>query len=89
VLPSGQKLTLGLLATIALELVSFHEYAPFLGSSIFKRILEVVFCEGFQHYLRFCINHLDNVKMAALQFYTQSGKQRTVGWVVDDSHVLW
>jgi hypothetical protein len=28
-LPYGQKLTLGLLATVALEIVPFHAYAPF------------------------------------------------------------
>jgi hypothetical protein len=27
--------------------------------------------------------------MAAFQFYLQSGKQRKVGWVGDDSHVAF
>jgi hypothetical protein len=27
--------------------------------------------------------------MAAFQFYLQLGKQRKVGWVGDDSHVLF
>jgi hypothetical protein len=52
VLPSGQKLTLDLLATISLEVVSFHAYAPLPALVIFNCILEVVFCEGVQHRLR-------------------------------------
>jgi hypothetical protein len=45
VLPSGQKLTLGLLATITLEIVPFCAYAliPVL-LPFFKCILEVMFC---------------------------------------------
>jgi hypothetical protein len=34
-----------------------------------------------QHCLLFCLDHLICVKMAAFQFYLQSRKQRTVGWV--------
>jgi hypothetical protein len=45
---------------------------------IFKCILEVVFCESVQHRLRFCLDHLSCVKMAAFQFYLQSGEQRKV-----------
>jgi hypothetical protein len=63
----------------------------------FKYILEVVFCEGVQHHLRFCLDPLNCVKMAAFQFYLQSGKQRKlwrgqvrqVGWVWDDSHIVF
>jgi hypothetical protein len=47
----------------------------------FKCILEVMFSDGF------CLHQLNYVKMAALQFYLQSGKQRNVGWVADDSYV--
>jgi hypothetical protein len=90
VLPSGQKRTLGLLATITLDVVPFGEYAPFLSLlPISKCILEVVFCEAVQHCLRFCLDRLSCVKMAAFQFYLQSGKQRKAGWVGDDSHVVF
>jgi hypothetical protein len=50
VLPSGQKITLGLLATITLKVVPFREYAMFPAFlQFFKYILEVVLCEGVQH----------------------------------------
>jgi hypothetical protein len=51
----------------------------------FKTTLEVVFCEGVQHRLRFCLDHLSCVKMAAFQVLLQSRKQksRVCG---DDSH---
>jgi hypothetical protein len=80
VLPSGKKLTLGLLATIILEVLLFHAYAPFSALlPFFKCILEVVFFDGVQRRLRFCLDHLNCVKMAAFQFYLQSWKQRKVG----------
>jgi hypothetical protein len=64
VLPSGQKLTLGLLPTITLKAVYFYAYAPFTTLlPCFKCILEVVFCEGVQHYLQFCLDYLNCVKM--------------------------
>jgi hypothetical protein len=89
-MPSGQKLTLGLVATITLEVLSFRAYAPFPAIlPFFKCILDVVFCEGVQHHLRFCLDHLNCVKMADFQFYLQSGKQKKVGWVGDDSHVVF
>jgi hypothetical protein len=48
VLPSGQKLTLGLLATITLEVDPFLVYAQFPALLPFlKCILEVMFCEVF------------------------------------------
>jgi hypothetical protein len=75
---SGKKLILGLLATITIP----------SASAIFKRILEVVFCEGVQHRLQFCLNHFSCIKMEAFQFYLQLGKQRKVGLVGDDSHVV-
>jgi hypothetical protein len=40
-----------------------------------QRILEVVFSEGVQHRLRFGLDHLIGVKMAAFQFYLQLVKQ--------------
>jgi hypothetical protein len=46
-----------------------------------------MFCEAVQHRLRFCLHHLSCVKMAAFQFYLQSGKQWKLGWVRDGSHV--
>jgi hypothetical protein len=70
-LPSGQKLTLGLLNTIALELASFRTTAIFLSAywkSCFVRV-------------RFCLDHLNCVKMAAFQFCLQLTKQRKSGWV--------
>jgi hypothetical protein len=78
VLPSGQKLTLGLLTTVTLEVVPFRVYAPFPALlTFFKRILEVVFCEGVQHRLRFCLHHLSCDKTASFRFYLQSGKQKS------------
>jgi hypothetical protein len=84
VLASGQKLTLGLLATITLKVVPFRAYVPFPALLPFLNCtLEVVFCEGVQHRLRFCLEHLNCVKMAAFQFYFQSGKQKSrVGGLV-------
>jgi hypothetical protein len=54
VLPSGQKLTLGLLATIALKVVSFCEYAALLP--FFKCTLEVMLYVGDQQRLQFCLD---------------------------------
>jgi hypothetical protein len=88
VLPSGQKLTLGLLTTITL-----HEYAQFPAFLLFlKSILETMSCKGLQHQLEFHVRHLSCVKMAAFEFCLQSGKQmkvagcqaRQVGWLRDD-----
>jgi hypothetical protein len=70
------------MATIALEVVPFHAYAPFPALlPFFKCILEVVCCGAVQHRLRFCLDRLNCVKMTAFQFYLQSKKQRKVGWV--------
>jgi hypothetical protein len=78
VLPSGQKLTLSLLAIIALEVVPFRAYAPFPARLPFLNAsLEVVFCEGVQHRLQFCLDHLIYIKMAALHFHLQSVKQKS------------
>jgi hypothetical protein len=52
-MPYCQKLTLGLLATIAHELVPFCAYAPFPALlPFFKCTLEVVLCEGVHHRLQ-------------------------------------
>jgi hypothetical protein len=88
-LPSGQKLTLSLLATIAFEVVPYRVYAPFPALlPLLKCILEVVFCDGVQDRLRFCLDNIICVKMAAFQFYFQSEKQRKLEWVGDDIRVV-
>jgi hypothetical protein len=85
-----------LLATITFEVVTFRAYAPFPALLQFVNlILEVMFCEGLQHRLRFRLDHLSGVKMA-FQLNFQPGKQkkvagvqvRRVGWLRDDSHVV-
>jgi hypothetical protein len=48
----------------------------------------IVICYGIQRRLRFGLHHLNCVKMAAVQFYLQSGKQGKVGWV-EDSHIVF
>jgi hypothetical protein len=56
-----------------------------------------VFCEGVQHRLRFGLDHHHCDKTGAFQFYLQSetqrkvagGQVRRVGWVGDDSHVVF
>jgi hypothetical protein len=64
VLPTGEKLTLCLLANITLEVSPFCAYMSFLALlQFFKCILEVVFCEGVQHRLRFCLYHPNCVEI--------------------------
>jgi hypothetical protein len=88
-LPSGQKLTLGILATVTLEVVPFREYAPFPALlPFFKCILEVVLLECVQHRLLFGLS-LICVNMAAFQFHLQLKEHRKVGWVGDGSHVVF
>jgi hypothetical protein len=83
------KLTSDLQATITLKVVPFRAYEPFPAFlPFFKRILEVVFSEDVQHRLRFCLDNLNCVKMAAFQFHFQSEKQTKVGCLGDDSHVF-
>jgi hypothetical protein len=60
----------------------FPALLPFLNAS-WK-----LFCEGVQHCLQYCLDHLNCVKMPAFQFYLQSGKQRKVGWLYE-SHVVF
>jgi hypothetical protein len=86
---SGLELTFWLLATITLKVVPFYVYAPFPALLPFlKSILYVVFCEGVQHCMKFCLDHLNFVKIAAFQCYLQSGKQRKVGWLFLIKHSL-
>jgi hypothetical protein len=39
--------------------------------------------------MRFCLDHLNRVKMAAFQFYLQPEKERKVGWLGEDSYVVF
>jgi hypothetical protein len=89
VLPSGEKLTLGLLVIVSFEVISFCVYAKFPSLlPFFACILEVVFSE-YQHRLLVRIEHLFYVKMAALLLFFQPRKQRKLGWLWDDSHVVF
>jgi hypothetical protein len=75
---SCQKLTLALLATIALKVGSFREYVPFSAFfHLFKCILQVVLCEGVQHRIRFCLDHLNCVKIKGFQSGKQKSRKRT------------
>jgi hypothetical protein len=68
---------MGLLATITLEVVNFRAYALLLVVlPYFNYTLEVVFSESVRHRLRFCLDHLNYVKMASFQFYIHLGKQK-------------
>jgi hypothetical protein len=49
--------------------------------SYIELILEAVFCEAVQHLLRFCLNYLNCVKMAAFQRKAAGGQVRRVEWV--------
>jgi hypothetical protein len=74
-------------ATIALEVGPFRTYTPCLTLLLFfKYIPEVVFCEGVLRRLRFCLDHLNCVKMVENR-KVAGGQVRRVGWVGDDSHV--
>jgi hypothetical protein len=78
---SDQKLTLGLLATITLEVVPFRAHPPFpVLLPFLNASWEVVFCEGVQHRLRVCLDHLNCVKWRPFSFITNRG-HRIVGWV--------
>jgi hypothetical protein len=88
--PTVQKLTLDLLATITLKAVPLHAYATFIALlPFFKCIQKVMFCEDAHHRLQFCVGHLNCIKMVVFQFNLLSGKQRKVGWVRNDSHVVF
>jgi hypothetical protein len=88
-LPSGPKLTLGLLGTITLEVVSFRAYSPFPVLLPFLIASWKLCFWGVQHRLWFYLDHLNCVKMAAFQLYLQSWKQWKLGWVGDDSRVVF
>jgi hypothetical protein len=80
VLPSGQKLTLGLLATITLEVVLFCTYASFpVLLPFFKCILEVMLCEGIQHRLRFCHDTSIVSEWQPLSFIFNQGNRKEQG----------
>jgi hypothetical protein len=87
VLPSGPKLSLGLLATVNLEVVPFCPYAPFpVLLPFLKCILEDVFCEGVQHCLQFASIISFVSKWQSFSFIFNWGN-RKLGWVGNDSHV--
>jgi hypothetical protein len=86
-LPLGQKLALGLPATITLEVVPFRAYGPIpMLLPVFKYMLEIVFLEGLQQRLRFHVDHLncENGGFSVLISIRGNGKVR---WVGDDSRV--
>jgi hypothetical protein len=86
---SCQRLTLGLLATITLEVVPFHAYALLLElMSFFKCILEVMFCESVQHVCD-SVSIISVVsELRLFQFYLRRGKQES-GVVGDDSQIVF
>jgi hypothetical protein len=55
---------------------SFPAHLTFLNAS-----WKSLFCEDVQHCLRFSLDHLSCVKMAACQFYLQPGRRRKLWWV--------
>jgi hypothetical protein len=71
VLPSRQKLTLGLPATIALKIVLFRAYHRS------ECMLDVMFCDSAQLCLRFCLHQLSRIKIVAFEFYLLSGKPKS------------
>jgi hypothetical protein len=76
------KLNLGLLATITLEAVPFRTYAPFPALlPFFKCFLQVMFCEGVQHRLWFCLYHLScqNGGLSVLYSFWGTEKSRVCG----------
>jgi hypothetical protein len=48
-----------------------------------------VFCEGIQHHHQFSLDQLSCVKQVVFQFHLHLGKPRKVGWMGDDSHVVF
>jgi hypothetical protein len=80
VLPSGQNLTLSLLATIIADVVPFHTYAPYPDLlPFFKGILEDVVCEGVQHCLQLCLSHLNCVIMTTFSEKSHKGPSQGSG----------
>jgi hypothetical protein len=82
VLPSGQKLTFGLLAIITLKVISLHVYAPFTALLPFhKCILEVMFCDGVQHH--------GTAQRQPFGFIFNQRSRKKEAWVRDYSHVVF
>jgi hypothetical protein len=86
VLPSGQKVTLGLLATINFEVVPFRAYTPFPALlPFFKCILEVMFCSTPPAVLPRSPEFWQNGGLSVLSSVA-TGQVRQVGWTGDNSH---
>jgi hypothetical protein len=86
---SLHKLNLGLLTTIALEVVPFLTYAPFPALLSFLNAswkscsvrLSSTACDS--------VSMPSVIKMAAFQFYIHSGEHRKVGCVGANSHAFF
>jgi hypothetical protein len=50
--------------------------------------MEVVFCEGLQHRMRFCLDHLSCARMAVAQFIFNQ-ENRKLGLVGDYNHCFF
>jgi hypothetical protein len=88
VLPSGQKVTLALLATIALKVALFHRYAPlayaiFLNASCKSCSMKVFSTTRDSAYIISVVS-----KWRAFSFIFDWGN-RKVGWVGIDSYVVF
>jgi hypothetical protein len=82
VLPSSQKLILGLLATITLNAVTFRAYAPFPALMPFL----IASWKSFSVRV-FGTTCLDHLMAVFSSIFNQAN--RKVGWVGDDSHVAF
>jgi hypothetical protein len=75
-LPSGQKLILGLLATIIFEIVPFRPNAPFPDLLPFlEYIMEHMIPEDVQHHLLFFLDHFSSVEIAGNRAIRKSPSQ--------------
>lgn len=75
ILPSGRKLSFGILATTTLESFPFLVYPLFPSLLLIsKYFLNFVFCEGFQHPLRTYLCHINCAKMAE-SFIGKTGRK--------------
>jgi hypothetical protein len=77
-----------------LEAVPFRAYAMFpVFLPFLKWILVAVFCEDVQHRLGFSLDLLNCAKMTVSSIREQrngaGGQIRRVGWVGEDSHVVF
>lgn len=87
----GSQTLLSLLATITLEVVPFHMYALVpMSLAFFKKcILEIIFCESVQQYLRFCLDHSICAKLVTFQLDLKLEEQtKIVLWGVGGSSLL-